>query len=468
MIIQPEQALRILEHEPSGPRTGNIADVLWKVHGGCNIACKYCYVYELQDRTWESQKGAMADDVIMYAAQRMGGYAAEHNIPGMRAVLHGGEPLLRKPEFFRNLAHIARAAMPETTTLDINVQTNATLLDENYLRTFVDGDISFGLSLDGNREANDRFRLYRNGQSSYPKVVAALELVDSQEDYRRLFAGILCYIQPDIDPIETYESLAKFKPPSLDFMFPLYDRTHRPPGYPTEGNNGTPYADWLIKIFDVWSQQQLNYIQQPDEYSQPPSIPIFREIIYRLFGQPSRAVILGQPGKYFPTICIDTDGSYELPDPLRSNQDGLIRTGLSVKKHSMTQAETYIALRCEQLGLLALPAGCELCVEKNICAGGRYSDRYEENQDLLYVGTSVYCDDLRKLIKHIKRRSSIGFANMPLEEFERPYYSPPPSHHMDTGGNSPRALAQLRAQRGARELLKGATAGDIADLVSRQ
>lgn len=67
------------------------------------------------------------------------------------------------------------------------------LLDESLCALFADYGVEVGVSLDGDRTANDRHRRFANGQSSYSYVRQALSLLRKPE-YRHLYAGILCTI----------------------------------------------------------------------------------------------------------------------------------------------------------------------------------------------------------------------------------------------------------------------------------
>src|SRR3954462_331239 len=84
---------------------------LLKVHSRCNIACDYCYVYELADQSWQAQPTVMSDQVVERAAERIAGHAATHGLDEVRVILHGGEPLLAGRDFFRKLTRTFDQAM---------------------------------------------------------------------------------------------------------------------------------------------------------------------------------------------------------------------------------------------------------------------------------------------------------------------------------------------------------------------
>ena len=58
----------------------------------CNLACDYCYVYELADQSWRGRPVVMAADILTCAAHRIGEHAEAHRLSAVQIVLHGGEP----------------------------------------------------------------------------------------------------------------------------------------------------------------------------------------------------------------------------------------------------------------------------------------------------------------------------------------------------------------------------------------
>src|SRR4029077_9200606 len=112
---------------------------------------------------------------------------------------------------------------------------------------------------------------FASGRGSHLAVTAGLRWLN-QDRYRHLFNGLLCVIDLQNDPVATYEALLAFAPPKVDFLLPHGTWESPPPGrLPDKAE--TPYADWLIAIFDRW-------------YGQPRTqIRLFVEIIRLLLGE---------------------------------------------------------------------------------------------------------------------------------------------------------------------------------------
>jgi uncharacterized protein len=140
-----------------------------KIHSRCNLACDYCYVYEMADQTWRHQPRLMSEATIEAALDRIAEHVRAHELSSVRLILHGGEPLLAGSTYIDRLAARARRTVAPAD-VHLAVQTNATLLDEPMLATLSRHAIRVGVSLDGDRAATDRHRRYHGGAGSYEDV----------------------------------------------------------------------------------------------------------------------------------------------------------------------------------------------------------------------------------------------------------------------------------------------------------
>jgi uncharacterized protein len=165
--------------------------VIVKIHGRCDLACDYCYVYKHADQSWRSKPKTMDKAVISRLAIRLAEYMREHELPDMRVIIHGGEPLLAGQEKIDYLVKTLRQTVPPDRELTFIMQTNGTQLNTEWLELCLRHRITVGVSIDGDAAGN-RHRLFANGQSSYEQVRAGLELFQ-QERYKELLGIILCH-----------------------------------------------------------------------------------------------------------------------------------------------------------------------------------------------------------------------------------------------------------------------------------
>ncbi len=372
----------------SGWRPAPIRQFVLKVHSRCNLACDYCYVYRMADQTWRDRPLTMSPEVVRLAADRIAEHARQHRLRRIGVVLHGGEPLLAGPAFFATAARTLRESLPATTAAVLTVQSNGVLLSEALLDVLDEHEISVAVSIDGGAAGHDRHRRYPNGRGSHSDVVRGLELLNSQR-YRRLFSGLLCTVDLAQDPATSYEELLRFDPPRMDFLLPHGNWTAPPPGR-TSDHTGTPYADWLGALFDRW-------------YSAPrqeTELRLFREIIHLLLGGVSRVEGVGLAPSSIAVI--ETDGSLEQVDALKSAYHAAAATGLHLARNPVDDILSHPSVVVRQSGLAGLAEKCAKCPVREVCGGGYYPHRYQAGTG--FRNPSVYCPDLLALIGHIRAR----------------------------------------------------------------
>jgi len=362
--------------------------VLLKIHSRCNLACDHCYVYEHADQSWRRRPAVMARRTIEAAAGRIAEHAARHGVPRLRLILHGGEALLAGTGVIDHAATAVRSVLPASTRLDLSVQTNGLLLHEEFLELFHRHGIRVGVSLDGDRAANDRHRRFAGGRSSYEPVMRALELL-SQERHRALFGGLLCTVDLANEPVATYESLLHFAPPMIDFLLPHGNWTAPPPARVADPRLA-PYGDWLIAVFDRWYSATRRET----------GIRLFESVIDLLLGGRSHCESVGLSP--IGLISIETDGAIEQSDALKTVAEGMAATGMNVFEHSFDQALAHPAIRARQAGLAGLGPTCRACPVVAVCGGGLYAHRFSAGSG--FSSPSVYCADLYRLITHVRAR----------------------------------------------------------------
>jgi uncharacterized protein len=355
-----------------------------KIHSRCDLACDYCYMYEMADQSWRSQPRAMSPETVELTARRIGEHARAHALTRITLIMHGGEPLLAGRDRIRQLVTATRLAVGPETALDAAVQTNAVGLSDAYLKLFDELGVRVGVSIDGGMQAHDRHRRFASGRGSYLAAAAAIERLRKFPD---LYSGLLATIDLRNDPVQTYEALAGFDPPRLDFLLPHGTWSRPPPGR-APGAEDTPYSDWLIAVFDHWYPR--------------PRIPVrlFEEIMQLLLGGTSNSEMVGLAPAQM--VVIETDGSVAQEDTLRVAFDGAPATGLHVARDSLDAALALPEIAARQIGERGLAAQCRACGIHRVCGGGLYSHRYREGTG--FANPSVYCLDLMALIGHIRDR----------------------------------------------------------------
>jgi uncharacterized protein len=212
----------------------------------CNLACHYCFYLEKQS-LFPMSSFRMTDDVLEeYTRQYIEGQPV--GTPEVNFAWQGGEPTLMGVDFFRRALEFQRTyARPGLRILN-SIQTNGTLLDDEWGEFLKENGFLVGISIDGPEEIHDAFRPTRGGRGSFRQVMRGLEILKA---HAVSFNTLTCVQSRNADrPVQIYDFLRRLGSSFLQFI-PIVepdgaggvtDRTVRP----------EPYGRFLCAIFDEW------------------------------------------------------------------------------------------------------------------------------------------------------------------------------------------------------------------------
>ncbi len=140
----------------------------------CNLDCRYCYYLKKQHLYPKGELFRMPDSLLEE-------YILQHIEASPKPLIpfswHGGEPTLLGLDYFRKIVALQRKHQPPGRRIINGVQTNGTLLDEEWCRFLAAEDFYVGLSLDGPKEFHDRYRVTRGGKPTWKQVMRGFRLL---------------------------------------------------------------------------------------------------------------------------------------------------------------------------------------------------------------------------------------------------------------------------------------------------
>ncbi len=360
-------------------------EFILKVASRCNLNCDYCYEYQHGDDSWRSASKLMKASVYNEAARKIAAHARQHQLDSVGIGLHGGEPLLLGAARLAQVADALRSNIEAVgTQISLGLQTNAALMTDEIASVIRDCGIFVGISIDGDRAANDRHRLDHRGKSSYGRVMAGVETL------RRIapqsISGILAVIDIENDPIETFDALASLDIENIDFLFPHHNWDRLPTGH--ENNESSPYGRWLGAIWNAWVGGRHSNVR----------IRFLDNIVARLVGHPGLYEQMTEAPVQL--ITISTDGDFEGVDTLKSTGSGIQRTGLNVLTSSVDDVMRHQQYLVRQDWQVALPTACAACKIRHICTGGYMPHRYKTETG--FNNPSVYCRDIQHIVDTVE------------------------------------------------------------------
>jgi len=146
----------------------------------CNLACSYCYVLK-------KPKAKMSIDVAKHIIDEL----LSHNNPDQvtRFIWHGGEPMLIGLKFYQSICLYIHTKYPEHKVENL-IQTNGTLLNDEWVDFFLGEDFKVGISLDGWKVLHDSCRKDHSGKGSYDIVINNVKRARD----KGLITGFICVI----------------------------------------------------------------------------------------------------------------------------------------------------------------------------------------------------------------------------------------------------------------------------------
>lgn len=236
----------------------------------CNLACHYCYYLEKAKLYQDNPRQIMTDELLEKFIKE---YIESQTMPQVLFTWHGGETLMRPLDFYKKVIALQRK-YAGGRTIDNCIQTNGTLLTDDWCRFFHDNHWLVGVSIDGPQEFHDEYRKNKQGKPSFVKVMQGINLLKKyQVEWNAL--AVVNDFNADY-PLEFYHFFKEIDCRYIQFS-PIVERIyHHTDGRylaaVEEGDNehladfsitSEQWGNFLCTIFDEWVKNDVGeyYIQ---------------------------------------------------------------------------------------------------------------------------------------------------------------------------------------------------------------
>jgi uncharacterized protein len=248
--------------------------VMAKPNGSsCNLNCSYCYYLE-KARLYENRKNLQMSDETL--EKYIESYIQAQPVPEVMFTWHGGETLLRDIAFYRKVIALQKK-YGRGRNIDNTLQTNGTLLTDEWCKFFKDNNFLIGISIDGPEHCHDIYRRNKAGKDTFKQVMRGIELLQKHKVEFNTLSVINDY---NVDfPLEIYNFFKEIGTTYMQFS-PIVEKISqsRPDGLsllPPDGvgSDDAVLAPWTvdakkfgqfyITIFDEWVKKDVGkyYIQ---------------------------------------------------------------------------------------------------------------------------------------------------------------------------------------------------------------
>lgn len=339
----------------------------------CNLRCEYCYYLD--------KNSHMPMDLAILET-----YITQHIEANLDDTLffswHGGEPTVLGLDYFQTIVDIQKKHLPDGCTIINGMQTNGTLLNEDWCRFMSENGFVVGLSLDGPEEIHNRFRKTGKGHSTFDRAMTGWTLLQAYQ----IPSEILCVVNsanvqhPDL----IYSFFKEISGQFFTFL-PLVERM---PGSESGVSARTVpakiFGDFLITIFDIWKSEDIGHIK----------IQIFEEALRTAFNQDHTLCIFKETCGGVPVI--ESNGDFYSCDHYVDKDH---RLGNIMDTHLLNLLESDTQRLFGQDKKDCLTQKCRTCDVLNMCNGGCPKNRFvnspDGQPDLNYL-----CDGYKKFFTH--------------------------------------------------------------------
>ena len=233
----------------------------------CNLACKYCYYLEKNKLYPTAQRHLMSDEILEQFTRE---YIEAQTMNQVLFTWHGGEPLLRSIDFYRKALSLQQK-YAGSRRIDNVIQTNGTLLTDEWCEFFAQNHWLVGISIDGPQPYHDHYRLTAAGKPSWKKVMQGIKLLKKHGVEWNAMAVVNAYNANH--PLEFYRFFKENGCQFLQFT-PIVERQTRHEDGRTLASladkNEIPLSEasvapeqwgyFLCAIFDEWVRKDVGKI----------------------------------------------------------------------------------------------------------------------------------------------------------------------------------------------------------------
>ena len=360
-----------------------------KVTGKCNLGCDYCYY--MTDLAAPFRK-RVKQETIFQVYQKYADYARENALKQVTFCWHGGEPTLLGKDFFRSIL----AKQSDYFNGDIQVrnliQSNGTLLDDEWAELFNHHNFSVGISIDGSPNSHDRARSYHNGHGSYADVIDSLNVLTKN----KVQFGVITVIDPNMSGHDVFMHHYSLGIRSMDFLLPVLTQDSFHQLYDQDAVS--KFARFMCELFDAWMEKD------------DPEVSISGlENLTRLIagGKSNHCNTANKCDQY---ITIEPNGDVGICEDARVIQNKNINaidslsefylTKTNINTHSFIEIEKAVGIKFAAHEYNSRGDICSTCLVKDICNSGCSVHRYRSVENN-FQNPSFFCELYKTVIKHI-------------------------------------------------------------------
>jgi uncharacterized protein len=345
----------------------------------CNLDCHYCYYLEKRDLYPGDESFRMPDRVLeKYVVQHIDACPD----PVIRFSWHGGEPTLLGLDYLRRIVALERKHCPPNRCITNGIQTNGTLLDEQWCRFLAAEGFAVGISLDGPRGLHDLHRVTVDQKSTHKQAIRGYKLLQQHQ----VLSEILCVVNADNVryPLRVYRFFKQLGAQYITFLPLVEPEPDAPGGVSSRTVPSEAFGHFLCTIFDEWQSQDIGRVK----------VQLFEEAARTAFGQEHTLCVLRKTCGDVPVV--EHNGDFYSCDHF---VDAEHRLGNIKEIHLVELLESPAQRAFGQAKLDTLPQTCLRCEVRDMCNGGCPKNRFLQTPDG-EPGLNYLCAGYKRFFRH--------------------------------------------------------------------
>jgi uncharacterized protein len=345
----------------------------------CNLSCSYCYYLRKEQLYPKAEQFRMPDEILEEYIEQQISASPERVI---RFSWHGGEPTLLGLDYFRKIVALQRKHQPPDRLIANGIQTNGTLLDEDWCRFFARESFAVGLSLDGSPETHDRYRVTKDQKPTHKQAMRGYKLLRRHHVY----TDILCVVNAyNVGlPLQTYRFFKQIHAKYVSFLPMVDPQLNTESGVSSISVPAEAWGTFLCTIFDEWIDRDIGRIK----------VQAFEEVTRTAFNQEHPLCIFRPTCGDIPVV--EHNGDFYSCDHFVDAEHCLG----NIKEKSLVELLESPAQRAfGKAKLETLPRQCRECEVRAMCNGACPKDRFLKTPDG-EPGVNYLCTGYKRFFIH--------------------------------------------------------------------
>lgn len=252
--------ITIAKHHGAEVVTPRAFHVMVKPRGSiCNLDCAYCY-YLSKAELYPESHFRMSDELLEEFTRQ---YIGAQQVPEAVFAWQGGEPTLMGLGFFRRAMEFQEKYRKPGMKIHNSLQTNGTMLDDEWCRFFRKHKYLIGLSMDGPRKLHDAYRVDKGGKPTFERVMSGVARLKEHEVEYNILACV--HAANAEHPLEVYRFLRDQVGAQFIQFIPIVERRNgtgleEGDGVTDRSVTGRQYGAFLSAIFDEWVRRDVGRV----------------------------------------------------------------------------------------------------------------------------------------------------------------------------------------------------------------